>query len=77
MDKKGIFLMGVREEENGLTKGQLEKARQKRLTEHYGDISHLPLGEQEAIRNKLSSQELSAPPKSLIDFDQKCFSCGD
>ena len=55
MDKKGIFLMGVREEENGLTKGQLEKARQKRLTEHYGDISHLPLGEQEAIRNKLSS----------------------
>ena len=52
VDKKGIFLMGVREEENGLTQGDLQKCREKRLQEHYGDISHLTLGEQEIIKNR-------------------------
>ena len=48
MDKKSIFLMGVRqdEQENGLTRGQLRSRQMDRMHEHYGEKSELTLGEQ-------------------------------
>ena len=55
IDKKAIFLMGVRQEEQDLhlTKGQCLEKRKERLNEYYGEIpTNLPLGQQEMMREK-------------------------
>ena len=47
MDKKSMFLMGVRqdEQEKGLTKGQLRERQLERMYDYYGEKSELTLGE--------------------------------
>lgn len=79
MDKKSIFLMGVRqdEQEMGLTRGQLRSRQLDRLHDHYGDKSELTLGEQAKKNQELGLSAFGEPPQHLISINERCLSCCD
>ena len=77
LDKKAIFLMGVRQEEaeRGYTRGQLRERQQERLHENFGDHpSELTVGQAGASGFNL---EFGEPPNRLISLNTNCMSCSD
>ena len=85
LDRKGIFLMGVREEDRvnplrgDATKSQVLQKQLDRLNEYYGEPPELSLGAQhwDNEKKRIVEEQYGQPPRNIIDYNERCMSCSD